>query len=234
MATTSKVTSWSFSRYADYRKCPALFKFKHLDKLKEPKNDAMQRGIDIHKLAEDYTLGRLKTLPTELKLFKAEFARLRKEKVKMVEDNWAWTASWQAETAWNDWANCWVRIKLDVAYINVEHNALVVIDHKTGKFREDKQGEYDEQNELYGLAGLKKHPDVAVVSPRNWYLDTGKVYPDPEELEVEYFRKDEPLLEKKWAARIKPMFNDNSFKPTPGDACRWCHYRKSNGGPCKF
>jgi hypothetical protein len=241
IAAIKPITSWSFSRYSDYRSCPQKFKFKHIDKMKEPPSPAMQRGIDIHKLAEDYVKGTLKTLPAELKLFKNEFAKLRKEKIKLVEEQWTWTKDWGGETTWDDWGGAWLRVKLDVAYVNVTHNALVPIDHKTGKFSEWKLPEYLEQLDLYGLAALKKMPDVDVVSPRLWFLDHGRVYPDPTldlvrgEHEIEYFRKDEKLLEKKWAMKIKPMFADRTFKPTPSEsACRFCHFRKANGGPCKF
>jgi CRISPR/Cas system-associated exonuclease Cas4 (RecB family) len=232
-AATKKVTAWSFSRYSDYKACPAKFKYKHLDKLQEPPNAAMARGTAIHKLAEDYVKGELRTLPAELKLFAPEFKKLRAEKVKFVEDSWAFRSDW-TETTWNDWTGCWLRVKLDAAYTNVKHNALVVIDHKTGKYREEKNSEYLEQLELYGVAGLVQHPNIDVVSPRLWYIDHGKIHPDPDEEEIEYFRKDEKLLRKKWEAKVKPMFTDSSFKPTPGAACTYCHYRKSNGGPCKF
>ena len=60
------VTSWSFSRYGDYKKCPLAFKLKHIDKIQEPKSPAMQRGIDIHNLAEAYVVGKLAKLPPEL------------------------------------------------------------------------------------------------------------------------------------------------------------------------
>lgn len=231
------VKSWSFSRYADYKKCPAMYKYKAIDKLPEPPSPAMARGAEIHKQAEHYALGKLRTLPEELALFKAEFKRLRDQKVKVIEESWAYRADW-TQTTWNDWTGCWLRVKLDAAYINTEHNALVVIDHKTGKFRPDNQGDYMEQLELYAVAGLTRYPDVDVVSPRLWYLDHGRVYPDPDvdenEEELEFFRKDEKPLRKKWEARVKPMFMDRTFKPTPGDACRFCHFRKSNGGPCKY
>ncbi len=234
-AAIPKVISWSYSRYADYKSCPAKFRYKHLDKLREPANPAMERGSAIHKLAEDYTKGVLRTLPKELKLFEQEFKKLRAEKIKIVEDNWSFKRDWTG-TTWNDWTGCWLRVKLDVAYTNVEHNALVPIDHKTGKFSDWKLPDYLEQLELYGTAGLVQQPAIAVVSPRLWYIDQGRIYPDPEkgEDEIEYFRKDEKPLRKKWEAKVAPMFADKVFKPTPGDACTYCHYRKSNGGPCKF
>lgn len=230
-----QVKSWSFSRYMDWKKCPAYYKYKNIDKISEPPSPAMARGAAIHKLAEDYTNGKLRTIPKELSLFKEEFKRLKAEKVKMVEDSWAFRADW-TETTWNDWTGCWLRVKLDVAYVNVQHNALVPIDHKTGKFREEKNDEYLLQLDLYGVAGFLKHPTVEVVSPRLWYLDQGRIYPDPEkgEEEIEFRRADLPKMQKAWGARVKPMFADRTFKPTPGAACTYCHYKKGNGGPCRY
>lgn len=234
MATPKQqITSWSFSRYTAYKKCPAQAKFKFIDKLKEPGSAAMDRGTDIHKLAEDYTKGSIKTLPKELKLFKDDFARLKKQKVKSVEESWTFKADWSL-TTWNDWNGAWLRVKLDASYTNVEHNALVIIDHKTGKFSDYKLPEYEEQLELYGLAGLKYHPTIEVVSPRLWYLDQGIVHPDPNVEEKTFSRSDEPYLEKLWKDKTKKMLTDTTFKPTPGAACTYCHFRKSNGGPCKY
>ena len=230
------LTSWSFSRYSDYKKCPALFKYKHLLGMKEPGNAAMQRGTDIHAYAEHYVLGREKALRPELALFKEEFNELKKQKVKYIEESWTWKANWSAETEWNDWAGAWLRVKLDAAYRNLQHNALVIIDHKTGKFNDYRLGEYGEQLELYGLAGLIKFPDVAVVSPRLWYLDAGVIYPNGEtgQPELEYTRADEPRLRKIWLKRVEPMFKDKTCKPTPSSGCQWCHFRKSNNGPCQY
>lgn len=234
-----KVTSWSFTRYSDYNKCPAFFRYKHLEKISEPGNDAMQRGSDIHKLAENYTKGIVKKLPEELALFAEEFAALKKQKIKIVEDTWAFKADW-SETVWNDWAGCWLRIKMDAAYVNVEHMALVPIDHKTGKCRDEEHAKYLEQLELYAIGGLLKYPEVKVVSPRLWYLDHGIVYPDPEEHEIEFVRADLPGLQKKWEKKVIPIFKDTTFKPTPSDsACRWCYFGqsgKAKGGPgvCRF
>lgn len=227
------LVSWSFSRWSDYRKCPALFCYKHLQKLKEPPNPAMERGSAIHKLAEEYTLGRLKKLPKELELFKDEFAELKKQKIKFVEESWSFRKDWTL-TEYDDWNHCWLRVKTDAAYVHPKHNVLVVIDHKTGKPRPEKTEEYELQLELYGLAGLEQQPEIDLVSPRLWYLDVGEIYPNPEEREIEYLRADQKELRKKWEARVAPMFKDTQFKPKPGDACRWCHYRKSNGGPCKY
>lgn len=227
-----KIESWSFSRYNVYRQCPAKAKYKFIDKLKEPDSPQMQRGTDIHKMAEDFVLGRIKKLPAELQLFADEFKRLKAQKVKYVEESWTFKKDW-SETSWNDWNGAFLRVKLDVAYINTEHNVLVPIDHKTGKFDSYKNAEYEEQLQLYGLASLKKFPTVDGVSPRLWYLDHGIVHPDADS-EIFYSRKDESYLEKLWADKTKKMLSDTVFKPTPNDKCRFCHFRKSNSGPCKY
>jgi RecB family exonuclease len=226
------ITSWSFSRYNVYRECPAKAMYKFILKLKEPGSEAMDRGTAIHLLAENYVKGIAKKLAPELTLFKEEFAALKKQKVKFVEESWTFKSDW-TQTTFNDWNGAWLRVKLDVAYINVEHNALVIIDHKTGKIRDNKTEEYKEQLELYALAGLKQHPTVELVSPRLWYLDQGVIYPDMDQ-EIVFERKDEAYLDKLWRGRVKAMLTDTTFKPRPGSACTYCHFKKGNNGPCKY
>jgi hypothetical protein len=236
-----KATSWSFSRYNDYKLCALKYKLKHIDKINEPANDAMARGSMIHTLAERYIKGDLKTLPPELKAFKDELKALKtqfKKKINgmVVEDTWAFTEDWE-ETQWNDWAGCWVRIKLDCAH-HEEDDVMVVTDWKTGKFREEMNEEYLEQLELYALSALILHPHINKVLPRLAYLDFGVVYPGENE-ELSFTREDIPRLKKLWQKRVKPMMNDTVFAPRPNSKCQWCFYGqsgKAKGGPgtCKY
>lgn len=235
-----QLTSWSFSRYSDYKQCPLKAKLKHLDKIQEPPNQAMARGGQIHELAEHYIKGILKRLPAELKLFEADFKLMRKQYQKaisgmVVEDTWAFTKTWD-ETQWNDWVGCWVRIKLDCA-IHHDETALIVRDWKTGKFRPDQNEEYVEQLELYALAALLLHEHLEAVEPELWYLDHGIIYPKPENKLV-FTREDIPRLKKLWEKRTKAMMNDKRFAPRPNDKCCWCFYRNSNkangGGQCQY
>jgi hypothetical protein len=40
---------------------------------------------------------------------------------------------------------------------------------------------------------------------------------------------------KEWVlSRISKIENDDIFAPKPDYGCRWCHFRKSNGGPCQW
>lgn len=249
MATAKKVipikplTSWSFSRYQDYQTCPAKAKYKHIDRLKEPPSEAMQRGADIHEMCEHYVKGTLAKLPPELKLMKDEFARLRKmykaKKLPMiVEDNWAFTKDWD-ETQWNDWVNCWVRIKLDCAHYETP-TLLVITDWKTGKPNDYKKAEYMEQLELYALAALLMSAvEDVTVEPRLGWLDTGEMYPAERE-RTQYTRADLKALMTKWNKRVKPMMSDTRFAPKPSAfGCRYCYFGqqgKAKGGPglCKY
>lgn len=229
------LTSWSFSRYSDYKRCPAKFKYKHLMGLKEPGSQAMDRGSLIHSLAEKYVKGAIPAkLPPELASFDVELKALRKTFSKwpdwlVVEDTWAFDKAW-GPSQWDDWVNCWLRVKLDLAEW-LDGETMVVHDWKTGKLRPELQEEYLEQLELYALAAFLRYPELLEVRPELCYLDLGKVYP---EKPLAYKRSDVPELLAKWNKRVAPMFKDKLFAPRPNDKCCWCHYRKDNNGPCKY
>ena len=219
---TQKITAWSFSRYMDYLQCPLKAKFKFIDRLKEPDNPAFEKGKRIHKLAEDFAKGTIKTLPADLKLLKAPFTALRKEKPH-VELQWAFDTQWKAVEWFGPTAH--FRLVLDaMSYIEKPSPVLRMIDHKTGK----EYPYHNDQLSLYALGGFKRYPEVQTISSELWYIDTGKV------VEMQFRREEESALEKDWKKRTAKMLKDTSFKPTPNDKCRWCHFRNSNGGPCKF
>lgn len=236
------LTSWSFSRYNDYKLCPLKAKLKHIDKIQEPPNQAMGRGDTIHKLAEKYIKGGLTRLPAELSALGDEFKKLKalykkKTLAMTVEDSWAFTRTWE-QTVWNDWANCWVRIKLDCAH-REDVTKLIITDWKTGRFRPGMNEDYVEQLELYALSGLLMFDDVDTVEPRLGYTDEGRFYPNGDsEPTLIFTRADVPRLKKLWERRTAPMFKDKTFAPRPNDKCVWCHYRAANksagGGQCKY
>lgn len=238
------IKAWSFSRYSTYKMCPQKAKFSFIDRIQEPPNDAMARGAKIHDDAEAYIKGKIDKMPEACKAFSKLFRRLRRQykkaTVKMVvEDTWAFTRTWD-ETTWNDWANCWLRVKLDCAETK-EGRTLVVSDWKTGKYRPQSNAQYTEQLELYALGALLIMDDVDVVKPRLVYLDAEVIFPAPgtqEEQDLTFTRDDLEDLKKSWEARTKAMLNDRVFAPTPNNLCGWCHYRRDNaangGGQCEY
>jgi CRISPR/Cas system-associated exonuclease Cas4 (RecB family) len=220
----SKITAWSYSRWAEYMQCPRKAMYKCVMKLKEPGSPAMDRGSEIHNKLEKYLKGEAKLLPEEAKLLKVKYETIKKAKPE-VELSVAFTDKWE-KTDWFNWQHAWCRVKIDaLAPPLVENPVVSIYDHKTGK--EKEHGEYRDQLELYGLTGLLLYPIAEKAKSSLLFVDSGK-----EVLGEEYPRKDVEKLQKKWILRTKAMLSDIKFKPTPGFHCRYCHFRKSNGGPC--
>lgn len=222
-------TSFSYSRWSDFKTCPAKAAWKHLHKIKEPGNKAMDRGTAIHKMAEDYVLKKIARLPAELKLFKDEFKHLRSINAP-AEEQWTFNRRWGL-VEWNDWNNAWLRVKIDCHYI--EEDTATVIDYKTGSISPYRAEGYAEQLELTAASAFQKMPEVSTVRTQLWYLDQGKIYPE-EEGDATFERdRDAKRIIKIWERNAAQMMNTTVFKPKPNRGCHWCHYRKSNNGPCK-
>lgn len=231
---TKKIFSWSFSRYTAYNDCPRSAYYKFIEKRPEPGSPAMDRGTAIHKLAEDYILGKIKELPSELSQVRAQVQTLRKSfredaNSVVVEDTWAFKEDWSI-TSWDDWYGCRLRIKVDAARF-VNKKAMVITDWKTGKFRPGDLYTYEQQLKLYVLGAFLRYPELERVSPRLVYTDEGKIFPEVPDI---WERKSVPMLQSFWTDTTKRMLNDTVYEPTPGNACRWCYFRKSNGGPCQY
>lgn len=217
-----KPFAWSFSRWKSWKECAFKYKCQTIDKLPEgPRGEALINGELVHKDAEDFVKGLVKPLPTSLRLFDKQFADLKKRGA-LAEDQFAFTKEWKA-TGWFA-KDCWCRIKIDVHYPE-DGGVLTIIDHKTGKVRE---GEYDEQLELYALGGFLSYEGVEVVHTKLWFLDHQVI------IDETYTVAQVPKLKAAWEKRVKPMEADTRYQPTPGRHCQWCAYSASKGGPCKF
>lgn len=226
---TEPLKSWSFSRYKTWASCPRLARYRFIDKLKEPPAAPLERGDRIHKAAEAFLKGNTEVLDPDLSAFAAEFDLLR-EKVRsgavQVEATWAFRKDWTT-TRYNDWNGCWLRVKVDAA--KAVGDTMEVYDWKTGKMRAEQQDEYAQQLELYALGAFRAHPHLRRVSPYLVYTDQDYVHAGPT-----YTWEDEPELRVKWEQRVAPMMEDRDFLPNPGNACRWCHFRRDKGGPCQY
>lgn len=229
------VKAWSYSRYADYKQCPARFKYKHIDRLPDPGSPAMQRGSDIHREGERYLkAGRKAAPPKTYTHFKDEMKQLVGLN-PMVEQQWGFTRDW-TPTGWFD-RDTWLRIICDVTVL-YDDGTADLIDFKTGR----KYDTNEEQIELFSMSGFMMWPEVNHVTARLWYLDVpdGPNDGDPHSDSTanttirEYTRDQFDKARKSWEKRIQPMFNDTRFAPRPNEKCKWCAYSKAKGGPCKF
>jgi hypothetical protein len=229
-----RITSWSYSRWAQYEECPLKAKLKFLDKLEpkeKPDRKALDRGTDIHALADEFIRGKLTPLPKELQLFKGEFTAARKLKGVATELEVAYDNEWN-KCDWKDWDRAWVRIKIDLMMppLRGAKPFVKIVDHKTGRLKETQ---YDPQLELYAISGLLEYPQAQSAITELWFLDAGEIRPKKPK-EGTYARKDLPKLIKLWEQRVQPMLTDTKFAPKPGMYCPWCEYSKAKGGPCKF
>jgi len=220
---------WSFSTWKVATACMARFEYQYLQKLPQPPSVHMERGTFVHKLAEDFLdTPKQGRVPKELKEFADELKAIRKAGAQ-AERSLAFTKSWQ-ETSPTDWANCWLRVKIDAYLPPGDDGTATVIDFKTGKPWKDTA----DQSELYAVAIFQLHPEVQGVDAEFWYVDSGEVVP--------YFfsRKDFKKLKQKWTARAQEYLAKRQFPPTKNAyECRFCPFRSDkelgNGlpGPCE-
>jgi CRISPR/Cas system-associated exonuclease Cas4 (RecB family) len=218
-----KFTTWSFSRYRDHLQCPRRAKLTHIEKLDRSalKSPALIRGETVHRSAEQFIRGEVRTLASELRTFKDEFRDLRKRRAS-AEGKFAVDRTWKLVDFF-DWDRAWGRMVADAHY--VDRRTAFVIDFKTGKMYPDNE----EQLELYAIPVLLTYPDAAEVRTALWYVDQGKIGG-----ERTFTRKKLPVLIKTWTRRVVSMLTDTKFVPRPGEHCRYCNFRKTKGGPCEY
>lgn len=230
MATKAvqRITAWSLSRFNTYEQCPALAKYKFIDKRSEPSAPAMERGGAIHKLAESFVRDKQEILPDELALFTEEFAEMQQAKCE-VELQLCFNKHWQQIDWFSQAAYC--RIKIDAIIFDETMTTARVIDHKTGKFKVSDG--YMLQLDLYALGTFLAYPTIQIVKPALWYLDAGEIFPPANEA-ITYRREQVSDLKASWDDRVTPMLSDTTFAALPNSGCRWCNFSKNKGGPCEY
>jgi putative RecB family exonuclease len=199
-----------------------MARYKFVDRLEEPPSPAAARGTALHAMIENYlrasSIGG--AVPPELRLVGGYLDELRHPGIQ-TELQAAFTEQWEP-VDWFD-RRVYCRVIFD-AVLKVE-DTVIVVDHKTGKKRPE---EHADQLRLYALAAFRLWPDVTRVCAQIIYVDHG------ERMILEFTRADEAGLREQWDARAARLRADDIFSPRPGPTCRWCHFRRSNAGPCIF
>jgi hypothetical protein len=194
----------------------------------------MDRGTDIHKDIEVYLAKEKPTIAAPMAMPIIKYYENLRDREVYLENEIAFDKDWNR----TDWfaKNAWCRVKMD-AFVPApaDGGQTLVVDHKTGGV--DKRTgalrdpeKYQLQMELYCLAGLVLTPWSDTTKADLVFVDAGVVVSPPKP----YKRSQEAKLKKEWLQRVKPMLNDERFDPNPGDACRFCYFKKSNGGPCEY
>lgn len=210
--------SFSHSSIKTYEDCPLKYKLTRIDKLQEPTGDAAQRGKDIHTEFEN-ALDLQQKLGDAFTYWDDYIAELILKGAKS-EVQFAITKDW-ARTDFLA-ANAWLRGIYDVLWI--DGSSAHVLDWKTGKERD-----YGDQLQLYATIIMSEHPDVDVVTTEICYIDANK------RKNSETFTRNDHAKLKQWVTwRIAKIEKDDIYAPKPSNNCRWCHFRKNNGGPCQW
>lgn len=220
-----EVTAWSYSRYDCYTQCPYKFRLQFLDKLPIEPSEAMARGQRIHNDIAKYLQNPLDFPFPSGFTHKAELiSEIAKFDDKAVEQQWGFDRQWQPTGWFAKGKNAtWLRTIVDVGLVYGDDTGELV-DWKTGKAR----GGYDDQMKIFGISFLQKVPYVTEVTTRLAFLDNAAT----EMRTVK--RSDLPELIDEWEAKTAPMFEDTEFLPRPNDKCKFCDFRRSNGGPCRY
>lgn len=211
--------NWSYSKWGAYRKCPALFKFKYLVKAEEAKSPYAQRGLDKHKIIENFLLGNLADLPSPLDYYFGFLTSIKEQGVR-PEQMYCLDDRWQVVE--KDSPNVWLKAVLDA--VVVFPKTAIVYDWKSGKIYDD----HAKQREVYALCVFAENPEVTEVQSVSTYIDL------MQNRSTGYHRDQIPPMMKKWENEVKLMMGDDVYPANPGFHCKWCGFSRSNKGPCKF
>lgn len=219
--------TWSYSRFLTYEQCPRKFKYAYVDKIKEPSNEYMERGTQYHDLAERFINGKLAKSPEQLQLLKTLLYAMRdgfKLGEVQVESEWGFNEKWEPVP----YKAAWLKMKIDCAAVDKEFSSdrMVLIDWKTGKYRDDRIISYLAQLELYAIGALIMHPEIEVIEPKIGFIDHGIIYPSLATEKINIGRVELEALKLKWQDKIAPMLTDTKFICNNTYLCKYCFYRK--------
>jgi CRISPR/Cas system-associated exonuclease Cas4 (RecB family) len=203
----TRIKSWSNSVLGLYEQCAFKYMCAKIAKIPEPQSYHLTKGLASHTIAENYLLGKIQEVPYELNKFAREFRKLRElgaapEEAFTLNNKWELIPDgWRAKDAW-------LRLKLDARIDNY------VVDFKTGRHYDD----HKHQAKLYSNAMMMVEPSYDEVDVEFWYLHSGIV-------KTYSFHRDSLKADiGQWEERVEKMHNDITFKPTPNEYCKYCHF----------
>lgn len=222
----ARLMPWSFSRLKDYERCPFYAWYSHVLKIKGPQSPYAARGETIHAQAEKFVkqgaAGKRQAMPKSLNKYSVEFREVsRASAMPQTELKFGVTYDWRPTAFFG--GDVWGRGVWDLAVLTPER--LLVVDYKTGKM----YPETIDQLRFYACAAFAVVGFAPRVNAEAWHLD--QPYPMGKQT-FELLPSDVRVVRKTFNARIKKMMGDNVMQPRPNAYCRYCHLRRSAGGPC--
>lgn len=228
------ITSWSYSKLDDFRRCKFAAYLKHDQKIPEPQRPlrpgqtelANDRGSRYHTNCEDYVTGKVhELLPDIERTFGPQLDLLR---VLYAEGMVSVEGEWGVDQGWNpvEWKKAWHRSKLD-AMVRWSKTEATVIDYKTGR-KFGNEMKHGEQMQVYQLNAFSRFPELEVVHTELWYLDQNDV-------SAKTFTRSQGLRFKdNFHRQGMAITTATEFPPNPNKfSCKWCEYGPWNGGQCQ-
>ncbi len=222
--------SFSYSRWSDWRKCPAMFKYKHVDKIDTgPPGPALIKGREVHDNIANWLKRPTGDMPSVLsKNFKtlgnalAELPSQCMEVEKQMSfDNEAKPVSWFSPDSYTRFI--WDVLVTDQPR-STDVTKVTAVDWKTGR----PYGSYDDQMQIFSIPAFWTYPKLETFDAALLYLDTG----DDKDFSIsrEMFYD---VVERTWVNNIRMMEADVSYVPTPSkDACVFCDFGPKKLGLC--
>ncbi len=232
------IPQWSITKLHEFEKCPLAAHLRYDRKIPEPereleegKEHPLDRGLRVHKSAEDYVKGDSPEFPQEFtKGFKQELQlakTLFNEGKAEVEGEWAFDANWKP-TGWFD-SNVWGRVKVDL-FINPGEGTGLTVDYKTGK-RRWNEVKHGDQMQLYQLLTFLFKPELENVVTELWYVDLGET---ERVKQMKFTRKQGTQFQERFTERALALTTATEFEPKPSkQACKFCPYGEWGTGHCK-
>lgn len=220
---SNSIQQLSHSRMKTWEQCPRKAKYKFIDKLKEPGSEAMDRGLAVHKQIEEWikggcadkcppaAAGRGRSIMGYISQANANGADIHTELQVAVNADWKRT-EWFGHDVYQ-------RVVYDLLIIHEDY--AMVADHKTGKVYDD----HEQQMELYAASVMSIY-GVDEVECVIFYLDQNHTQ------SCKYDSSNLDALKRRVDDRARVIMSDRTFATNPSYKCRWCHFRKENGGPC--
>lgn len=202
--------------------CPFQYKCDYIDGLDDGgPGPSAERGTRLHKNAEDYIKS------TELVVLEKDMVPLGPELERMKQNGWLSEEVWLAGRDWLPVVadeDAWIKSIIDLHH--VDQDILEIVDLKSGK----RYPDHADQLQIYALLGLKRFPGIRRVDVAAWYVDEKGAWGHRESYMPQMF----DYYAERWNTLAARMFADTTFTPTPSkNACKWCHFKKSKGGPCE-
>jgi len=229
-----RLKSWSFSAIKLRQKCPFAAYLRYIEHAPRPvrdKSDAAERGLRIHKEAEEYVDGTLNEYPKSLENphYADRFKRLRErftDGAVATEDTWYFGPDWAPATK-NDRIGIVIIDSLEWVADDEVHE----VDYKSGK-KFGNEVSHMQQLQLYAVSTMMRHPEVNRVKSGLWYLDQKSHGPT----ERVFTRQQLPVLSAFWNSEIKRHLECAAFPPKANRSnCKYCDYGTVKGtGRCPY